>query len=579
MNLKTIGNKLFVLGVAVASLAWISGNSGIGTLQTQPVIITSGSFSWTEPSTKGQVNIDLRVLLQSDGQFRWEYIVKNRSYNPPGGNGFSGFNIVFASPVEELQVERQFGPSDWVMNCCGIRPPQGAEWDKPRGPGVMPGQSATFGFLTQPREFTFVKGTRPFETSWAHTHSERGLFIFTGDLVVPSKKIDLPPSGFSWIVFTHPEVTGLQDIYPILYNPSASGTGPWAYTLRVQVDPGAAAEARAKYGRSEDPELFRLSQRLSTSTELVFIGTVRELLPQGFAFIPSIELNVSEPGLYKIIGELRRGKWTPDDQLDPPNSPVLGVFSSTYEVGGGTDEEEVLQDLTEESVQALLKGIDESIREALKGDETLSEKINNAKIEKVVRMRKGTREIKVIFKKDGKEIKISTIHAVKTKKFLFIPLGKEERLRIGFEGSKLKRELENISGAARVLALALDAINLIQAFSKIADKDLAVSILEKYLEVLKEIDNETFVSDKIGEFAKALSAGLPPASQALAILGTIYYSYGSGMAEDILKANRDGKTQAIRKVLEEAIEKLRSPSVLSTSRSLPRRSPFPWARR
>lgn len=144
------------------------------------------TFTWTEPETKGQIRIEVRVTAQADRRWKWEYIVTNLSYNPPGGNGFSGFNIAFASPVEELSG--QFGPSGWVMNCCGRNPPLGAEWDKPDGSGVMPGGSATFGFFTEPREAVVVKGTQPFETSWAHTWvSGSQAFIFTGDLLVPGR--------------------------------------------------------------------------------------------------------------------------------------------------------------------------------------------------------------------------------------------------------------------------------------------------------------------------------------------------------------------------------------------------------
>lgn len=141
---------------------------------------TPTTFTWTDPNTKGQLKIEVRVTAQADGRWKWEYIVTNLSYNPPGGNGFSGFNIVFASPVEELSG--QFGPSGWEMNCCGRRPPGGAEWDKPSGTGVMPGQSATFGFFTKPREAVVNKN------SWAHTWIRGSQhFIFYGDLLVPGR--------------------------------------------------------------------------------------------------------------------------------------------------------------------------------------------------------------------------------------------------------------------------------------------------------------------------------------------------------------------------------------------------------
>jgi hypothetical protein len=147
---------------------------------------TPTSFTWTDPATKGQLKIEVQVTAQSDGRLKWEYIVTNLSYDPPNGNGFSGFNVVFAEPVDELSG--QFGPPGWEMNCCGRRPPKGAEWDKPSGTGVKPGGQVVFGFFTRLREARLVQGVEPFTTSWAHTWVRGGqAFLFTGDLLVPGK--------------------------------------------------------------------------------------------------------------------------------------------------------------------------------------------------------------------------------------------------------------------------------------------------------------------------------------------------------------------------------------------------------
>lgn len=144
--------------------------------------IVFGTVTWTDPNTKGQLQIEVRITPQADGLWKWEYIVTNLSYNPHGGNGFSSFQIFFADSVNELSG--QFGPEGWKMNASVLGPkrPEGASWDKVSGNGAMPGERVTFGFFTAPRESETFFGI-------AHTWiGDREDFIFKGDLLVPGKR-------------------------------------------------------------------------------------------------------------------------------------------------------------------------------------------------------------------------------------------------------------------------------------------------------------------------------------------------------------------------------------------------------
>lgn len=162
--------------------AWAQDSVAI--LVTGEQLIESATFTWQDPSSGGQLEIEVNVFQQATGQYRWEYTIRNVDYDPPGGNGLSGFQVLFASQVEEFAG--QFGPPGWSMNCCGAPPPWGAEWDISdlEGEGIRPGSEATFGFITDPRAIV-LRGD-----SWAHTWiSGVQQYIFSGDLLVPGSRI------------------------------------------------------------------------------------------------------------------------------------------------------------------------------------------------------------------------------------------------------------------------------------------------------------------------------------------------------------------------------------------------------
>ena len=146
-------------------------------------IIQTGTFFWTDPASGGELQIKVQVSKDYWGNYKWTYIVKNISYEPSPGfsNGFSGFNIHF--PVAVPEFHSQTGPSGWEMNCCGVIPPFGAEWDirNSDGYGIPIGGKAVFSFRTAPRELVVY-------SSHAHTWiSDIQVNIFYGDLFVPGE--------------------------------------------------------------------------------------------------------------------------------------------------------------------------------------------------------------------------------------------------------------------------------------------------------------------------------------------------------------------------------------------------------
>jgi hypothetical protein len=151
-------------------------------LRGRGIATPQNRFTWNDPNTGGRLQIEVRITPQADGRLKWEYLVTNLSYNPPGGNGFSGFQVFFADSVGELSG--QFGPEGWGMNSSvlGPKPPEGATWDKVSGRGVMPGAQVTFGFFTAPREPA---------TSFGMAHTWVGGtedYMFTGELLVPGNR-------------------------------------------------------------------------------------------------------------------------------------------------------------------------------------------------------------------------------------------------------------------------------------------------------------------------------------------------------------------------------------------------------
>jgi hypothetical protein len=162
--------------------------------------IHSEQFTWTDPSSNGQV--DILVQVADNGLTQdWTYTLTNLSYDPaaPLSNGLSGFNLIFAAPVAELS--NVFGPAGWFNNCCGTPPPLGSEWDinNVTGFGIPIGGSDVFGFTTDRREIVLVDGVAPGITSWMHSWvNNTQTPQFTGDIIVPGDLNPIPePAGLA----------------------------------------------------------------------------------------------------------------------------------------------------------------------------------------------------------------------------------------------------------------------------------------------------------------------------------------------------------------------------------------------
>lgn len=138
------------------------------------VLLNSHAFTWTDPDSGGSVIITENVYegcYDVDGSFNphdmtWEYVVYNIDYDPIPGvtNGFSGFQVLFPGPVDELY--NQLSPAiggPWDQNAhSGVV--NGAEWDAPLpGVGIMPCETGVFSFCANEREDVVTEG------NWAHT--------------------------------------------------------------------------------------------------------------------------------------------------------------------------------------------------------------------------------------------------------------------------------------------------------------------------------------------------------------------------------------------------------------------------
>lgn len=113
----------------------------------------------------GSVDIGTKVTdLTSgplSGQYLWQYNVNNISFNTPGGNGFSGFEIYLPDWVPDIENETPDSP--WIIDGFSGEP---VEWDLPTGDGVMPGQSLTFSFTTNPRAVAI------YDDGWFHSWNQ-----------------------------------------------------------------------------------------------------------------------------------------------------------------------------------------------------------------------------------------------------------------------------------------------------------------------------------------------------------------------------------------------------------------------
>lgn len=234
-------------------------------------------FTWFDHSTGGEITITPSVR---DVGTSWSYLVNNINYNPPGGNGLSGFTLGFTGPLYvpgtsiPLVFNNQAPGPGWIENCCAGPQADVVEFDKPSGMGILPGQQGVFAFDTLPRKTQVNPGG--FFTSpggWAHTWiSGRQSNIFYGANLMPGdNKI------------------GLLDTI---------STALGIYLLTSSVAAGAVATAGAA---------------IATAPE----GGVGAVLPAWFTEQEAIGLATLGIGVYKIID-------------DPPDPNFSEAVSPTF---------------------------------------------------------------------------------------------------------------------------------------------------------------------------------------------------------------------------------------------------------
>jgi hypothetical protein len=146
----------------------------------------------------GSVQIAVDVDA-SGGLYLWQYTVTNISFNPAGGNGFSGFELGLPFFVPDIANITSPNAS-WDNNCCSGQP---VEWDIPDsfpnaannpsvGPGILVGQTGVFSFTTLPRNITN-------STGWFHTwvggtqNSTSNFSLTPGELGPEVPNVLVPP--------------------------------------------------------------------------------------------------------------------------------------------------------------------------------------------------------------------------------------------------------------------------------------------------------------------------------------------------------------------------------------------------
>ncbi|MEW6189346.1 MAG: hypothetical protein AB1466_04450 [Actinomycetota bacterium] len=181
--------------------------SGVGLVAPAgATVISTHTFYWG-PAHDPWVKIVERVYDEQQTQARtfpagqklFEYEVTNIKYNPPGGNGLSGFNIRLRNGVTNADVLSMIGPPGW--SCYNGTGPAGSgnvEWDirASVGTGLMPGQTGIFGF-TVPATPQFRPTLYPDDFgNWMHSWNVNDVqfALFFGPISGPKKVKVIGPS-------------------------------------------------------------------------------------------------------------------------------------------------------------------------------------------------------------------------------------------------------------------------------------------------------------------------------------------------------------------------------------------------
>lgn len=127
-----------------------------------PVEIARSTVRIGPTGSPGEVTITVRVAAEGDPvRFLWRYAVRNDSYDPFWGNGFSGLQL---QPIALILPEEFFDLAapdpDWSTNVNYMGP----YWWKQFGAGLMPGDTGDFSYRTEPRHIENSDG-------YYHTHA------------------------------------------------------------------------------------------------------------------------------------------------------------------------------------------------------------------------------------------------------------------------------------------------------------------------------------------------------------------------------------------------------------------------
>jgi hypothetical protein len=135
--------------------------------EARAAVVFTATHKYDVPALSLVDAVDIKVTVLDNylgdfSKYQWVYDVTNNSYDPPGGNGFSGFETALPIPVPDLgDVAAPGAIPPWIIDgFSGAR----VEWDlhKADGLGVMPGATGTFSFTSLPRLITN-------STGWFHT--------------------------------------------------------------------------------------------------------------------------------------------------------------------------------------------------------------------------------------------------------------------------------------------------------------------------------------------------------------------------------------------------------------------------
>jgi len=187
--LIVISSTFIILSLLILNLSTFAA--------AKPKLIEQYSFTWTEPTTQGQIAITVKHLNGcTDNRPRdqtWQYTVHNINFKPPTttGTSFGGvawFGVQAAANLAVGEVHNVKGPGisssvdgNWITFTHYVN-------------GILPGQTGTFSFCTKPRAAVVVTtteiagiGPAGYAASSPTSHGESFYDTFNGNLAVPGE--------------------------------------------------------------------------------------------------------------------------------------------------------------------------------------------------------------------------------------------------------------------------------------------------------------------------------------------------------------------------------------------------------